>query len=173
MNKQVNRLWRRTLNGRTGRVQNDWLLPVPSRTWELRCREQEGILLLLLMFIYLFWEKKKEIAWVGEKGQGRERERIPGRLHAQPGAWCGAESHDPGIMTWAKIKSPKLNRLSHPGTPQSPFLVYVPLWWWFHNKFHNKLWFHNKLFLKGVWAQRVGEIPSSFQAPKNFFENFF
>ena len=27
-------------------------------------------------------------------------------------------SHDPGIMTWAEIKSWALNRLSHPGAPR-------------------------------------------------------
>ena len=52
----------------------------------------------------------------GGEGQ-RETEKILSRLHAQRGARHGARSHDPGLMTWAQIKSWLLNRLSHPGTP--------------------------------------------------------
>ena len=33
------------------------------------------------------------------------------------GAWFGAWSHDPEIMTWAKIKSWTFSWLSHPGAP--------------------------------------------------------
>ena len=50
----------------------------------------------------------------GERGQS---ERISSRLHAGQGARCGTQSHDPEIVTWAKIKSQRLNQLSHPGTP--------------------------------------------------------
>ena len=39
-------------------------------------------------------------------GRGRGRERISNRPHDECGAWYGAQSHDPEIMTWAKVKSP-------------------------------------------------------------------
>ena len=55
----------------------------------------------------------------GEQQRGRERERE--RIFKQAPCW----SHDPGIMTWAKIKSQSLNWLSHPGTPYAPFLIYA------------------------------------------------
>ena len=50
------------------------------------------------------------------------------RLHAEHGAWCRAQSHDPEMMTWdhdppimiwAEIKSWSLNWLIHPGAPVS------------------------------------------------------
>ena len=47
----------------------------------------------------------------------RERERILSMLHAQCWAQPGAQSHDPGIMTWAEIKTQTFNQLIHPGTP--------------------------------------------------------
>ena len=50
-------------------------------------------------------------------GQGQKESRILSEFHAQHRAWHGAPSHDPGIMTWAWIKSQMLNWLSHPGTP--------------------------------------------------------
>ena len=42
--------------------------------------------------------------------------RIFSRLHAQHWARHGAQSHDPGIINWAKTKSQRLNQLSHPST---------------------------------------------------------
>ena len=44
-----------------------------------------------------------------ERERERERERTSSRLHTQLGAQNGARSHDPGIMTQAKIKSRRLN----------------------------------------------------------------
>ena len=56
-----------------------------------------------LMFIYLFWE--------------REREKIPSRLCAvSTEGDTGLDSRNCAIMTWAKIKSPTFNWLSHPDT---------------------------------------------------------
>ena len=46
-----------------------------------------------------------------ERERERERERILNRLHVQ----CRAQ--DPGIMTWAEIKSQDINSLSRPGAP--------------------------------------------------------
>ena len=49
----------------------------------------------------------------------RERDRERGRETPQTeqGAQHRAQSHDPEIMTSAKIKSQSLNQLSHPGAP--------------------------------------------------------
>ena len=51
------------------------------------------------------------------RGQGRHTEKILSRFHTQHGALHGAQCHDPGIMTYAEIKSQTLNQLSHPGAP--------------------------------------------------------
>ena len=51
-------------------------------------------------------------------GRGKGRERILIGLHAQHRTLHWTWSHDPEIMTWAKIKSQALNQLSHPGTPK-------------------------------------------------------
>lgn len=53
----------------------------------------------------------------GEGQREWERERVLSRLHTQHGAWRGAWSHDPGIVTWTQIKSQVFNKLSHPGAP--------------------------------------------------------
>ena len=55
--------------------------------------------------------------WEGA-GRGRGRKRISSRLHTQHGAQHGAWTHNPEIMTWAKIKSQIFNWLSHPSAPQ-------------------------------------------------------
>ena len=47
-----------------------------------------------------------------------ERERISSRLCAEHRVQCGARSHDPEIMTRAKVMSPVLSRLCHPGVPR-------------------------------------------------------
>lgn len=52
----------------------------------------------------------------GGEGQ-RGREKILSRLHPQNGARCRAWSQNPKVMTWAKVKSTMLYRLSHPGAP--------------------------------------------------------
>ena len=64
--------------------------------------------------LYLFWKKKHK--W--ERGRERGRERIPSRPHsvsAEPSAQLCLMNGE--IMTWAEIKSPMLNQLSHPGAP--------------------------------------------------------
>ena len=71
------------------------------RRWKGKALSQEGL----------------EVSGRVGRGRGRRRERIPGRLCAECGAWYGAWFHTPKSMTWAKIKSWMLNWLSHPGTP--------------------------------------------------------
>ena len=67
--------------------------------------------------IYLF-EKERERDWEQGKGQ-RDRE--------QTSLWGWSQmqgpSHDPEIMTWAKIQSQPLNQLNHPGAPHMNFLI--------------------------------------------------
>ena len=83
---------------------------------------------VLLNLIYFF-------LWVCDRvrgrGRGRGRGRISSRLHAQCRAQYRAQSHNSEIMTWAKIKSQMLNRLSCPGTPKlDPFLIVHFSWIW-------------------------------------------
>ena len=75
-----------------------------------------------IAFIY---ETENVHAW-GEGGE--EEERISSRLQAELGAWQGAQSHYPEIMTWAETKSQSLNVLSHPGAPIfNPYFTYSTL----------------------------------------------
>ena len=68
------------------------------------------------MFVY--FERERGKAWAGEGQRGRER--IPSRLHAvSTDPDVGLESTNHEIMTWAEIKSQRLNWLSHPGTPMT------------------------------------------------------
>ena len=81
-------------------------------------------------FIYLF-ERVFLYAWAG----GGARQRGRSRLLAEQGAWSGAQSLDPEIMTWAEGRSlyrfnhwatGTLNQLSHSGALHfNNFLKYV------------------------------------------------
>lgn len=64
--------------------------------------------------------------WVGGEGQ-QEREGENLEHDPQCGACDRAWSHDSEIVTWAKIKSQMLNRLSHPGCSLSLCLSCFPL----------------------------------------------
>ena len=57
--------------------------------------------ILLLLFNF------RDSEWVGKRSRGREGERgrILSWFNVQHGARLGTQCHDPGIMTWAKIKS--------------------------------------------------------------------
>ena len=68
-------------------------------------------------FNVYFWERERKRA---REGQERGKHRIHSRFQArdvstEPDAGLELMNHE--IMTWAKIKSQTLNRLSHPGTP--------------------------------------------------------
>ena len=74
----------------------------------------------LVFFLFSFFKKDLFTYLRGRererfRGAVEEGERISSRLPTECGAWHGAWSHDPEIMTWAEIKSWMLNRLSHPG----------------------------------------------------------
>ena len=81
------------------------------------------LLLILKIFLELFiyFERGSECKW----GRDRERGRgsIPNRIYALHEAQCWAGSHDPEIMTWAKIKSRTPKWLSHPGVPKITFIL--------------------------------------------------
>ena len=59
---------------------------------------------------------EREYGWSGRGQKEGVRETLK-QAHAQHGAWLGARSHNPGITTWAEIKSWTLNWRSHPGAP--------------------------------------------------------
>ena len=59
---------------------------------------------------YLFILERESMSTEG-KGRGKGRERLLSRLHAQHGAWLGAQSHNPEVMTWAETNSWALNWL--------------------------------------------------------------
>ena len=51
-----------------------------------------------------------------------EKEKVSSRLCAKHRAWHRAQSYNPEVITWTKIKSWTLNQLSHPGISSSPIL---------------------------------------------------
>ena len=68
-----------------------------------RLIEKLNIFIFLKKYIFfLFIERKREKERVQRQ---RERDRTPGRCYTEYSAWHRAWSHDPEIMTWAKIKS--------------------------------------------------------------------
>ena len=82
---------------------------------EIHMQKKNCVALDGLFYFYLRdRERDREREW-GRGAEG-ETERILSRSHAQCRGWCGAWSHDPGIITWAEIKSWMLNWLTHPGT---------------------------------------------------------
>ena len=89
-------------------------------------------------------------AWAQEKGGGRGRETISGRLPAECVALGGAPSHNPEIRTWAETKSRLLNWLS---PSRCPF-IFPPKKGWIHktafkSKRQKKAW-----YLREVWIWR-------------------
>ena len=92
---------------------------LPSRICDFKTsggeREKEFFLLLWLFFIYfLFFERARDRASRG----GAERGRIPSRLWAvSTDSHVGLKLMNSETVTWANVKSQKLNRLSHPAAP--------------------------------------------------------
>ena len=62
-------------------------------------------------------ERARERAWAGVGQRARERSQARSVLSAQTEPHSTLDFTNHGIMTWAKIKSRTLNRLSHPGVP--------------------------------------------------------
>ena len=73
--------------------------------------------LLPFFFFFFFLRFTLFLERAPKQGREKEGEKILSRLHAQHRAQRGTWSHDPGIMTWAEIKSWTLNQLSYPGIP--------------------------------------------------------
>ena len=87
-----------------------------SRAWggaeaDFQLLSHPGVLeiyFLTILFVYL---RERERAQEGRPAEG-EGEAGSGTIQ---GAEHGAQSQDPGIMTWAESNA--LNWMSHPGTP--------------------------------------------------------
>ena len=69
----------------------DWFWLEQGQTWHYR---HFGLDHFFKDFMYLL---EKERAYT-QAGRGRGRSRLP----TEQGAWCGAQSQGPGIMTWAE-----------------------------------------------------------------------
>ena len=120
--------WRHQWGDRMGRVSalhhggnKCPLLPIPTQHWPLRVIHgqykwalwtvQQAILILNKI-----WRSRDNFFKFFNVLLEREREKIPSRIHTQHGAQHEAQSHDPGIVTWAEIKSGMLNPQTHRGT---------------------------------------------------------
>ena len=78
----------------------------------------------LLLFL---WAGERHCTWQGGVGIEGEGKRILSRFHAQHRAGPGAQSHDPEIKTWAKIKSQMFNSLSPTGA-EICFICFLLNW---------------------------------------------
>ena len=67
------------------------------------------------IYAIIFFEKERAWEWEQWRGRERGRKRILNRLYAQHGAWHRSWAHHHELVSWAEIKSQKLNQLSHPG----------------------------------------------------------
>ena len=93
------------------------------------------------MFIY--FERERESAQMGEGQREKERQRIPSRFCAvstEPDVGLEPTNHE--ITTWIETKSWTLNQLSHPGTPRHIFF---------------KLFQKCEWYYKYLWKYRVKE----------------
>jgi len=82
--------------------------------------------LLWLKKIYLFF---KDFIYLFEREckQGRSREREISRLRTERRAQCGAQSHNPEIMTWAEIKSQMFNWVTQASLSFFVFIDFIYL----------------------------------------------
>jgi len=93
-----------------------------------------------------------------EWGKGAEGEReYSSRLPTECRAWCGAQSHNPEILPWAKIKT--LNQLSHPGAPLL-YLFCLMFFIWLFNLFGVHL-----LVQDMAWVNKVSLQMDSYLSP--------
>ena len=78
-------------------------------------------------FIYfcLFFRDREHKWERGIEREGKKLKQAPSSVQTPTHGvdWHGAQSHDPGIMTWAEIKSWTLSQLSHPGAPIKPDMI--------------------------------------------------
>ena len=72
---------------------------------------------------YLFiWEREHTQGGAEEERKG---DRLWSRLCAEHGAGWGAQSHNPEVTTWAKIKGHTPNQLYHPGIIIRIFWLFI------------------------------------------------
>ena len=104
-----------------------YVLPIFSKDREknnyLKITNQIGnkITFVLLTYYYFFRVRANEQALAG-LGERRGKEKILSRLHAQHRSKAGLNLTTLKIMTWAKIRSQMLNKLSHPCIPKIALL---------------------------------------------------
>ena len=67
------------------------------------------------LFFFNFYLRERETEHACKRGRGAEGENLKRVPCSACGARPGAQSHDSGIITWAKIKCRTFNWLSHPG----------------------------------------------------------
>ena len=82
--------------------------------------------------LFIYFERVRTHTHTHKRVRGREgwRERIPSRLHAVSSEPKARLNTNHEIMTWAKIKSQMLNRLSHPGAPTWSLSEHSTLFHW-------------------------------------------
>ena len=87
-----------------------------------------SFIIIILKFIYLFWERQRE----QEQGSGRER---GGERESQAGSMLAVQSLMQGsipqtVRSWPewKLRVGHLSDLSHPGTPH--LLFFITLFYW-------------------------------------------
>ena len=73
----------------------------------------------LCCWFFFFWKRQRVseregMSWGGAERETENLKQTPCCQHRVP---CSTRSHNPGIMTWAKIKSQTFNLLSHAGAP--------------------------------------------------------
>ena len=90
--------------------------------WDMSFHMKHGFCFLLFKCIYLFWERDRERQSERERTSEGQREgdrENPKRTpHHQHRARCQARTHEPWHHDLSWNQEP-VNRLSHPGTPQS------------------------------------------------------
>ena len=74
-----------------------------------------------ISFFFLRERERDSVHMCAHEYGGSAEGEGESQVDSTPSAQCGAQSHDPEIMPWAKINSQMLNQLSHPGAPISEF----------------------------------------------------
>ena len=75
-----------------------------------------------------------------ERDWGRGWRRNPSRLPTEHRTWCRAWSHNSEMTCWGKIKSQKLNWLSHPAVPTPYFKAGLQCSNFFFSEFLCNIW---------------------------------
>ena len=120
-----------------------WILALAVISWighHMHGQQKETWTSVIKLFSLIknifFWVR------VHKQGRGREREREREResqadstLSVQSPVW-GLNPRNCEVMTWAKTKSRRLNRLSHPGASQS---LFIRFYFWANNMYTSEI----------------------------------